>query len=173
MKKTYGILLSSIVIIFVILFCKLMIMYFGDNDTDYYVEKFKENKNSFDNIVKFCIELRTERNADEVRIFFDYSSGEKQLKMYWDDAQLVNQFSIIDISDEIKKDIENVEKSFSDLCWDGIFITSNQIVFTTEGNQYAIAYSISGYRPSYIRDSDEKNSIKVKSIGDKWYFLST
>lgn len=170
--KKHGMIFGSIIIAFIILLCILLLKnYYGDSDTKYYIDKFKKNRESFENVAEICKDLYNEKNATEIRIFFDYSSGEKQVNMYWDNVELTNQFEILNITDDIKKDMENIEDSFSDLYWDGIFITANQIVFTTEGNKYSIACSISGNRPKYIRNSNEGFSTKAKSICDSWYIL--
>ena len=164
-------------IITILIAISIIYLYFCKNrgEDNYYIDSFNENISSFNNVVEYCKSLENEKQSLSMRIYFEYESTTRNYMVVWKNSSMSkeNNYEKLELSENIKLDFEKVYEAFKDLCWDGIEITSTQISFTTEGNRNAFVYSRNGYRPKYMRSSNERFNVYITHIKNDWYYLKS
>lgn len=164
MKKIVCVIgiISSICIIFI------PIYHFLNADDIYYKKQFKNHKDSFLCLVRYFEKIYIENNSIDLDISLNKKNSEYEFVIQSD---LEPQYILVD--KELYQEIENVMDAFSDLYWQKTKITSQGISFSIEGNYYAFVYTFDGDEPQYMNSRNEPFEIKVKSIGDKCFFVKS
>ena len=164
MKKIVYVI--GIIISFCIVF--IPIYYFLNGDDIYYKNKFKNNKDSFLCLAAYFEEIYRENNFIDLDISLIKKNSEYEFIIQSD---LEIQYFLVD--KELYQEIENVMEAFGDLYWQKTIVTSQGISFSIEGNNYAFVYTFDGSEPQYMNSKNEPFKIKVKSIGDKCFFVKS
>ena len=127
----------------------------------YCVEDFGTYRKDFEIVAEFCQEHIAQKGAlEKERIIFVYNFKKKELLCDWKN---------IEVSDEIKKSLENIKIAFpcKDAQFDSITVDERNIYFKTHNGLYSVVYSKEG-RPKLV---DGVNKGKSRRIDDNWYHV--
>ena len=131
------------------------------------IDDFNKYKMDFQVVVEEILSFDYTCNDTEViKARLDYNNNDVQLVAVIDES-IEKKISLKeDILLKIKSLFRNKYAAF-----DRIMFNDKRVTFCTEGNLYAIAYTVNGKKPQYMSSPTEKFEIEVERIDKNWFHI--
>lgn len=141
---------------------------FVNADRIFYMEQFEEKRQAFDYMVDYIVEL-SEKYAPKDTWAYLNSQGDNLVLVLTDGKDS----TIIELSDELRKNLNQIKEAVERLYWGEILVTEQGATFREEGNIHAYVYTFNGERPKYMNSPEETLNIESWSMGDGWYYVES
>ncbi|HEX2952940.1 MAG TPA: hypothetical protein VHR47_03030 [Bacillota bacterium] len=162
--KKHVIILLSILLPLSLLIYFLMELDTGGN-SQYCISNFSQYHNDFQTIAEKMLAVNEEiKSSEDHTVWIDYKQHQQVF--------CVLNGERIEMTEEDQKALNRVVNAFdSSTLFDRITMDKNRVTFNTEGNWYAVAYTVDDRKPRFMSDPKETFHIKVKKIVKHWYHI--
>lgn len=145
----------------------LIIYTVASADRVYYMEQFEEERQAFEYVADYVVELSEQYEKTNMRISVCPSNG-KRIFRFTNNEEIIEP----ELNNELRENIDRIEEAFANFYWEKILITTQGVSFSIEGNNIAFIYTFDGKSPNYMNSPEEKFDIKSWSLGDGWYYVT-